>query len=81
MFNKTMILALTCASLSLGGCETLKTGADTAKSWVYSKGAASLNNYCVVRDPAIASALTGRVNDGLTDAGFEGTVELKVNCP
>lgn len=75
------ILILAALSVTLGACETLATGADTAKAWVYSKGAAQLNSYCTVRDPAIASALTGRVNDGLTDAGFEGTVDIKVNCP
>lgn len=65
----------------LAGCETVKTGKETAKAWVYAKGAEGLNRYCVVRDPQIASALTGRVNDGLTGAGFDGTVEFKINCP
>lgn len=80
-FNMAAGLLLMCASLALGGCETVKAGADTAKAWVYAKGADTLNKYCTVRDPQIASALTGRVNDGLTDAGFVGTVEIKVNCP
>ena len=80
-FNMAAGTLLMCASLALGACTTVKAGADTAKAWVYAKGADGLNNYCTVRDPQIASALTGRVNDGLTNAGFEGTIDIKINCP
>ena len=75
------ILFLACFSVTLGACTAVQTGVDTAKAWVYSKGADQLNNYCDVRDETIATGLVSRVNTGLTDAGFAGTVDIKVNCP
>ena len=80
-FNKAAGFLLVCASVALGACTTVKSGADTARAWVYDKGAERLNKYCEVRDPLIAAALTDRINGGLTEAGFEGTVDMKVNCP
>ena len=75
------IILLMCVSLSLGACTTVMAGVDTAKSFVYKKGADTLNDYCEVRDESIAQGLVGRINDGLTEEGFAGSIDMEVNCP
>ena len=68
------------ALLALGGCETLSAGVDTAKSFVYAKGAKLGNDYCEVKDPAFASDIEGRLNTGLRAEGAKFAVSGAITC-
>ena len=68
------------ALLALGGCEALSSGVDTAKSFVYAKGAKLGNDYCEVKDPTLAKDIEARLNTGLRAEGAKFTVDGAINC-
>ena len=66
--------------LALGGCEALSSGIDTAKSFVYAKGAKVGNYYCQVRDPVLANDIRNRINTGLKAEGAKFEIDGTIKC-
>lgn len=68
------------ALLLLAGCAQLAGTYDTAKGFVYSRGASLGNDYCAVKDPVLAAQIETRLNAGLREAGAKFTVSGAITC-
>jgi len=71
------IFLLACLSVVLGAC-----GARTekVKDFAFTRMANTGNQYCKVRDPAMAESVNAGANRELRENGAEFDVTIKVNC-